>query len=75
MTKLAGVYRRAGDGNRRALKRRDAFQIDQTRHEISLLTTSLRDDETRASLAWNPKRKKVSGFVWMGGGGEGLKAP
>lgn len=69
MTKLAGVYRRARDGNRRVLKRRDAFQIDQTRHEISLLTTLLRDDETRASLAWNPKRKK-SIRIRMDGGGE-----
>lgn len=67
MTKLAGVYRRAGDGNRRVLKRRDAFQIDQT--QISLLTTLLRDDETRASLAWNPKRKK-SIRIRMDGGGE-----
>ena len=44
MTKLAGVCAPRLDGNRRALKRRDAFQIDQTRREISLLTTLLRDE-------------------------------
>lgn len=75
MTKLA-VYRRAGDGNRRPLKRRDAFQIDQTRHEISLLTTSLRDDErtrdeslSRMELDEKKKTKSIRIRIWMGRGG------
>lgn len=80
MTKLA-VYRRAGDGNRRPLKRRDAFQIDQTRHEISLLTTSLRDDErtrdesfSRMELDEKKKNKKYQDSDMDGEGRESLKA-
>lgn len=75
MTKLA-VYRRAGDGNRRPLKRRDAFQIDQTRHEISLLTTSLRDDErtrdeslSRVELDEKKNKKYQDSYGWGGEGG------
>lgn len=80
MTKLA-IYRRAGDGNRRPLKRRDAFQIDQTRHEISLLTTSLRDDErtrdeslSRMELDEKKKNKKYQDSDMDGEGRESLKA-
>lgn len=73
MTKLAGVYRRAGDGNRRVLKRRDAFQIDQTRHEISLLTTLLRD-ESISCVEPEEEKKYQDSYGW-GRGGEGLKAP